>query len=59
MMPEQEKTDDHDDASVLAEVHHDADHKFRALDPSLRQRTNNEERHEEDAEHHPHGSVGI
>ena len=32
MPPEQEKTDDHDGASVLAEVHHDADHKFRALD---------------------------
>jgi hypothetical protein len=31
MPPEQEKTDDHDGASVLAEVHHD--HKFRALDP--------------------------
>src|SRR5262249_2985615 len=41
MMPEQEK----------------ADHKFRALDPSLRQPNNNEERHEEDAEHHPHSSV--
>jgi hypothetical protein len=34
-----------------------ADHKFRALDPSLRQPTNNEERQEEDAEHRPHSSV--
>src|SRR5262249_50984857 len=30
--------------------------KYR-LDPSLRQPTNNEERHEEDGEHHPHDSV--
>jgi hypothetical protein len=30
-MPEQEKIDDHDDASVLAEVHYDADHKLKSL----------------------------
>jgi CDGSH-type Zn-finger protein len=25
------ENDDHDDASVLAEVHHDADHKLKSL----------------------------